>query len=130
MFDNVRIPIKLKKSPIKQAIIEIRYNGTYIEAALYGLLIDVFSKFEKHNIQQTPFLQLPQELRENDPNLKYQATYQGIQMSDTNGKYVFGIGAHVITFSVLDTYTTWSDWTKFFEPILKTVNYSLMTTSP
>jgi uncharacterized protein (TIGR04255 family) len=118
MFDEVRIPKKLGKSPIKKAVIEIRYDGDVIEAALYGLLMDVFSKFGKQNVQQTPFFQLPQEIREKDPALKYQVVLQGIKDTEYKGKFVFGIGAHIIQFSIVDVYSTWSDWTKLFESIL------------
>ena len=104
MFDKTRIPIKLEKSPIKKAIIEMHYEGYYPEQALYGLLMDSF------NLHQTPISQLPLEVRTQDINLKYQVILEGLLKEIDESKYFFGIGNESIQFTVLDKYLSWNNW--------------------
>ena len=104
MFENIRLPVKLKKSPIKKAIIEFRYEGNYPEQALYGLLMDSFV------LTQTPIYNLPPDIRSQDINFKYQVILEGILKENDNCKYFFGIGNNSIQFTVLDSYISWDDW--------------------
>lgn len=122
MFENVKIPKKLKKSPIKRAFIEIRYQSKFQDIAIYGLLNDIF---EKHSSEgkfvQSPLLQLPKEIRDSDPNLRYQELYSCL---DDVGplRYIFGIGGHVIKFIVQNGYSSWTDWEEWFKPILEKIS--------
>jgi len=113
MFESVRIPKKLVHSPIDQAIFEIRYEGNYPGEALYGILFDIFEQFPNKDMAELPVMQLPKQIRDNDPNLRYQAFY-----SVANEKYAFSVGPHSIVFSALKPYPGWVVWKQFFNQII------------
>jgi uncharacterized protein (TIGR04255 family) len=114
MFESVKIPKKLSHSPIDQAIFEIRYEGNYPGEALYGMLFDVFSQFPNKDMAELPIMQLPKHIRDNDPNLRYEAFYRV-----ANDKNTFSAGSHSFVFSALKPYSGWADWKQFFKPIIK-----------
>ncbi|MDR2773710.1 MAG: TIGR04255 family protein [Tannerella sp.] len=116
MFESVKIPKKLASSPINEVIFEIRYNGNYPEEALYGMLFDVFEPFPNKSTAEFPMMQIPKMIRDNDPNLRYQALYRV-----ANDKFAFSIGPHSIVFSALKPYPGWVAWSQFFNPILETI---------
>jgi uncharacterized protein (TIGR04255 family) len=115
MFEDVKIPKKIE-SPIQEAIFEIRYDCPYPGEALYGLLFDIFKDFQNKEDYALPILQMPQQMRLVDPNLKYQPYYRAIK-----DDYAFAIGPHSIIFSALKPYRSWTEWKSFFSPILETI---------
>jgi uncharacterized protein (TIGR04255 family) len=116
MFESVSIPKKLANSPINEAIFEIRYDGDYPGEALYGLLFDIFKQFPNKDMAELPIMQLPKQIRDNDPNLRYQPFY-----SVSDNKFAFSIGPHSIVFSSLKPYGGWEAWNQFFAPIIATI---------
>lgn len=124
MFEKVKIPKKLKKSPIKRAFIEIRYQSNFQDIAIYGKLYEIFERYGNDGrVIQSPLLQLPKEIRESDPNLKYQELYSCVDDVDSL-QYIFGIGGSVIKFTVQKGYSSWSDWESRFKPILESISKS------
>ncbi len=73
--DNMKLPKRLKRNPILEAIAEVRFLSSVPNDAVIGLVFssvqDIFGKPEN-----LPILQLPAALREADPNLKYQLVTQ------------------------------------------------------
>jgi uncharacterized protein (TIGR04255 family) len=102
MFKDAQIPKKLVNSPINEAIFEIRYNGIYPGEALYGVLFDVFQHISKQKVEILPILQIPQQIRDMDPNLFYQHFYR-----TQNNNLGFSVGPHSIVFSALKPYPGW-----------------------
>lgn len=113
MFENVKIPKKLVNPPINEAIFEIRYDGNYPGEALYGVLFDIFEHVSRQRAEVLPILQIPQQVRDIDQNLHYQPFYRA-----RNNNLVFSVGPYSIIFSVLKLYTGWTEWTRFFYPIV------------
>lgn len=64
-----KLPIKLNKEPLVDAVFEIRFSSKLMPASnvLPGLFVE-----EVSNIERLPQADLPRNLRENDPNLLYQ----------------------------------------------------------
>jgi uncharacterized protein (TIGR04255 family) len=116
MFDSVKIPKKLNTSPINEAIFEIRYDGNFPGEALYGILFEVFGQFPNKDMAELPIMQIPKQIRDNDPNLRYQALYRV-----ANDKFALSIGSHSIVFSSLRPYCGWDAWSHFFNPIIETI---------
>jgi uncharacterized protein (TIGR04255 family) len=116
MFDSVKIPKKLAHPPISEAIFEIRYNGDYPGEALYGILFEVFKDFPNKDMAEQPIMQIPKQIRDTDPNLRYQALYRV-----ANDKFTFSIGSHSIVFSSKKPYCGWAAWSQFFNPIIETI---------
>ena len=119
IFDSVKMPQGLGKSPINQAVILIRYESNYPDSALYGLLLKFFSA-KGHRTEEMPLLQIPRQIREHDKNLKYQELYRCIK-EDSGIQYIFGIGSNVIKFTVFGKYESWKSWKSFFEPIINEI---------
>ncbi|MDR2630160.1 MAG: TIGR04255 family protein [Spirochaetaceae bacterium] len=113
MFEDVKLPKKLANSPINEAVFEIRYAGKYPGEALYGVLFDVFKDISTQNAEILPILQIPQQVRDMDPNLYYQPFYRV-----RNNNLTLSVGPHSIVFSVLKPYAGWTQWTQFFYPII------------
>jgi uncharacterized protein (TIGR04255 family) len=113
MFESVRIPKKLANSPINHAIFEIRYDGNYPGEALYGLLFAIFDRFPNKDMAELPIMQIPKQIRDNDPNLRYQSFY-----AVSNNTFAFSIGPHSMVFSSLKPYGGWEAWNQFFAPII------------
>ncbi|MDF1583699.1 MAG: TIGR04255 family protein [Methyloprofundus sp.] len=68
-----KLPIKLEKEPLLEALFEIRFtSNTPASAIIPGLL---FSKLEgDKKIEQLPTAQIPSEIRNTDPNLQFAPT--------------------------------------------------------
>jgi uncharacterized protein (TIGR04255 family) len=96
----MRIPRRLTRNPIVDAIAEVRFSSNIPNDAIIGLVYttvqDTFGKPE-----DLPILQIPAALREKDPNLRYQACYRFTRPGN-----VLLIGPHNVA---LSTYP-YSDW--------------------
>jgi uncharacterized protein (TIGR04255 family) len=110
MFEGVKIPKNID-SPIKEAIFEIRFSGNLPGEALYGILYDIFKDFPHKETHALPIMQIPQQMREIDPNLRYQPYYRA-----TNKNFALAVGPRSVIFSALEPYSGWTDWTNFFYP--------------
>jgi uncharacterized protein (TIGR04255 family) len=115
MFNDVKIPNRID-SPVNEAVFEIRYNGNYPGEALYGILYKVFERFPGKKAEDLPIMQIPQQFRESDPVLRYQSFYRAV-----DGQFAFSIGPHSIVFSSFRPYTGWTEWERFFAPIINEI---------
>jgi len=115
MFEETKIPKKIE-SPIQEAAFEIRYDCPYPGEALYGLLFDIFKDFPNEEGHALPILQMPQQIRLIDPNLKYQPYYRAFRDG-----YAFAVGSHSIVFSALKPYRGWTEWKSFIYPIVNII---------
>jgi uncharacterized protein (TIGR04255 family) len=107
VFKDVKIPRRID-SPIQEAVFEVRFEENFPGEALYGMLFDVFEQFPEKNPHALPILQIPQQMRDIDPNLRYQPYYRAV---DKN--YTLSVGPRSIIFSILRPYRGWTEWTKF-----------------
>lgn len=106
----LKVPIRLTKDPILEALFEMRFQGTVpavadvLQSAVYPPLKDRFPQ-----IQRTPVGSLPEPLLAADPNLRYQPRLilQGEQLS------VF-IGDRAIALACPKPYVGW----KAFLPLI------------
>jgi uncharacterized protein (TIGR04255 family) len=115
MFEDVKIPKKID-SPIKEAIFEIRFAGNLPGEALYGMLYDIFKDFPNKETHALPIMQIPQQMREIDQNLRYQPYYRAVSKN-----FAFAVGPRSVVFSALEPYSGWTDWTNFFSPIVDSI---------
>lgn len=71
----MKAPKRLKKTPLIDAIAEVRFSSSVppdtIVGLVYGAIKDEFGAPEP-----LPILQIPAALRDQDPNLRYQACYR------------------------------------------------------
>lgn len=103
----MRIPKRITPDPIIEAVVEIKFEPKVPPDAILGL---VYRKIEDKykNIQKLPILQLPDEIRTRDSNLRYQPYYKM-----THGNFVFQIGPRVLSLSV----AKYPGWDSFAQEI-------------
>ena len=111
-----KLPNKIEKCPIKEAIFEIRFFSTYPADAIFGVLYTKIKNFFTESPVSLPILQLPEAVRMNDPNLRYQPYYK---LSIDN--ITLNIGPKVLSFVNSSPYSGWSKWSTFFYDILEQV---------
>ncbi len=110
-----KVPKKLKICPIKESIFEIRFSTDIPSDAIFGIVYShVGDIFPKNSIKQLPILQIPEQLRNNDPKLKYQALHRLIK-----DNLSLSVGPNVLTFGNHQEYVGWTRWSEFFENIIE-----------
>lgn len=109
-----KLPILIDPCPIEEAIFEIRFSSKIPSEAIFGILYGSIGDFFEKEPKPLPILQLPEAIRRQDPNLRYQALHQFIKTGHT-----LNIGPDVLTFSTTNPYCGWKEWSAFFYGILK-----------
>lgn len=98
---KVQWPTRLGKSPLVDAIFEIRFHGEpVLSSILTGIL---YSSLGCTKIERLPHADLPDFIRQSDPNLKYLVLSR---LAWEN--YYIGIGDNVLTLSPVQPYPGWS----------------------
>ena len=102
----VNLPKKIAPCPIVEAILEIRFNSSLPEDAIFGVLYNQF-KDEYPKFEQLPILQLPAAVRSQDPNLRYSQHYKTMQ-----DHFVLQVGPRSFSISNVETYVGWETFSK------------------
>ncbi len=115
---NMKLPKKISKCPIIDAVIEIRFESSINSNAIFGIIYSCLQA-EYPKVETLPILQVPEPLRENDPVFKYKPHYK---ISDD--QYTIQIGSDVIAFGSVIPYPGWTEFSRKFQSnfdnILKT----------
>ena len=69
------LPIKINPCPIVDCVVELRFKISIEPAAVFGIVYNAF-KSDYPTVEKMPVLNLPEEIRLNDPNLIYQPWYR------------------------------------------------------
>ena len=113
----VKLPKKVVNCPLLEAIFEIRYDSEYPSDAVFGMLYTSIKDYFKDIKPQTqPILQLPEAVRQQDPNLRYQAYYK---LSKEN--LSLSIGPRALIFSNIEPYLGLESLSNFFSEILSSI---------
>lgn len=112
----IPLPDKIEICPINEAILEIRYSSDFPKDAIFGIVYSVVKDFFPDKPVPLPILQLPETVREQDPNLQYKPHH-----TLKKDNIVFNIGPKVLTFSNISPYIGWTEWSKFFYSIYEKV---------
>ncbi len=106
----MNLPIKISPDPIKEAVIELRFNSDAPPEGVLGIFYTSVRK-SLSNFERLPITQIPDHIRMTDPSLIYQPYYRF-----TNENYLFQFGPKVISLAVKSPYTGWTDYSnRFFE---------------
>lgn len=101
------LPKKISPCPIIEAVVEVRFSSLLPSEAIFGVAYSrIGADFEK--AEKLPILQVPEAIRSQDENWKYQAYYSLLR-----GNLNLKIGPRVLTFSNVDTYVGWSEFLPF-----------------
>jgi len=109
-----KLPLELKHDIIFEAVFELRFEPNIPNGAVFGVIYPIImEKFPNLSHIPLPILDLPDAVRNSDPQFKYQPLnrLQGEGLS-------IGIGPRVICFSVLKPYVGWHKWKPIILDIL------------
>lgn len=111
---HVSLPKKISPCPIIEANIEVRFDSEMPSEAVFGIVYNQF-KNEYKDLEKLPILQIPEEIRSQDPVLKFQACYRL-----RSGNSIISIGPKVISIACVKEYVDWNDFSsKAIEILLK-----------
>lgn len=111
-----KIPISIEKCPIFEAIFEIRFEPNIPGDAVFGLVYSAF-KDEFTKTVPLPILQLPEQLRSTDTNLKFLPHYR---MDKEN--FIIQIGPNVFNLANTKPYCGWSNFSQKIEDCYKKIS--------
>lgn len=96
------VPKKITPCPIVESIIELRFRTSIEPGAVFGILYTPF-KTEYPNVEKMPTLNLPEQIRLEDPKLVYQPWYRL-----RNGGFLLAIGPKHVALTKTGEYPGWS----------------------
>ena len=96
-------PKKLKRDAIMEALLEIRFETNQVGEVLVGRLASS-PLFENCGVSRLPIASFPVEVRDADPNLRFQPT---VQLASPAPGELIKIGPHVISLHVVTPYPGW-----------------------
>jgi uncharacterized protein (TIGR04255 family) len=105
----MEIPKKIDNCPIVDSVVELRFKSNIFPNAVFGLIFNSLQK-DFPNVEKLPILQLPEQLRDSDPNFKFKAHYRLVSKDG----YSVQIGPDVI---VIGAPTPYPGWSSFFDKI-------------
>ena len=111
------IPTRLRNEPLVEAIWELRFASKQetLLAILPGILYSALGD-KNTNIIKLPFSELPSQIAENDPNLKYTPK---IRVEGDNQS--IQIGDYVIALSCRKPYSGWKKFSSSIRKLIKIV---------
>lgn len=116
-----RIPSKLENCPIIDSVLEIRFDSAFDRNIVFPIIYSAISNDFTPPIA-LPIIQIPEDIKAQDPNLFYQAYYRLILKDNPNVS--MQIGPRMIAFCLSQNYTGWDFFrsfvTKYVEIIQKT----------
>jgi uncharacterized protein (TIGR04255 family) len=115
----ISLPKKIDPCPIVEAVYEIRYESSVPWEAVLGMIYTRISPLLPKT-QKLPILELPETLRSQDPNLRYQPYYE-LKQNDNVG---LKVGPRVLTFSNTKPYQGWTEWANFINTIFEQLQES------
>lgn len=106
-----KFPRKIDKVPIAEAVLEVRFDTPVPEEAVFGIVYNAF-KTQFSRLEKLQLLQLPNEIRNLQPDLKFKPLYKIY-----DEKYFIQIGPKV--FSINIHQNKYPGWHVFREDINK-----------
>jgi len=105
----MEIPKKIENCPIVDSVIELRFKSSIFPNAVFGLIFSALQKdFPK--VEKLPILQLPEQLRDTDPNFKFKAHYRLI----SDDGFSVQVGPDVL---VMGSPIPYPGWELYFDKI-------------
>ena len=109
----MQIPISINKCPVAESILEIRYSSDLPSDAIFGVVYAKIKNIFTNSPTTLPIMQVPETVRTQDQNLKYQPHY-----SFQKNNFNFNIGPKSLIFTCKQPYSGWNKWSVFIYSIL------------
>lgn len=98
-----RIPNRIEPHPLIEAVAEVRFQPQTVGEAVFGMVYFLFQG-EYPSLEKLPILQLPDEVRQSDPNLTFLPHYRL-----SGPRFTLQVGPRVISVSI-SQYAGWRDF--------------------
>ncbi len=108
------VPRKLKNDAIVEAVFEIRFSSSTIPEILFGRISE-FRPWKHLKQVSLPLSQFPVQMRQSDPNLRYQPVFA--LMDDQQSRAV-RVGANAISYSRGVPYVGWAAFRPELEELI------------
>ena len=109
----MKIPKKITPEPIIEAIVEVKFTPKVPADTILGLVYGQVSGKYK-TVERLPILQLPDDVRSQDPNLRFQPLYRMYHES-----FIFQLGPMVLSVAVRN----YPGWALFEREIIDIYNH-------
>ena len=106
------LPKKITPCPIKEAVFELRFESSVPEDAIFGIVFNQFKDEFNNTATSLPILEIPSQIRNQDPNLMFAPHYK----MDSEF-FTMQVGPKVISLVNINEY---KGWKYFQERIAKT----------
>lgn len=115
-MSNSRLPKKLTRDSIREALVEIRFEimGGEIPEIVIGRLVDC-SPWNTWRKLRLPTADIPAAIRESDPALRFQPE---IEVSNETGNLRVRVGGHAISIHLTGEYCGWNAFKPEVEKIV------------
>ena len=118
-----KIPIKIDPCPIIEAVVDFRFDTEMPADAIFGIIYKSFRGEFDDKVEKLPILQIPESIRSQDPNFRFQPHYR-FQKEN----YLLQIGPRVINFINQESYLGWSAfYARIKDSLLKIQGLELVT---
>jgi len=112
----MKLPLRISPCPIIDSVIEARFETGLPDDAIFGLFFGQFrSDFPR--FEKLPVAQLPDEVKQNDPNLKFSPYFQA-----RSEGFVLRFGPRVISLSNPVDYVGWEKYFAKFKKLFADFN--------
>lgn len=111
-----KLPQKITPCPIKEAIVEVRFESEIPNDAVFGIFYKEF-KADYPTVDELPILQLPEFVRKQDKSLQHKPHYK---LSNNDG-FLFQVGPRVVSLISVAPYSGWSEFYKRLKNIVKRI---------
>jgi len=98
----MKLPKKLGLCPLVDALIEIRFTSSLSRGAVFGFIYSIIKDPYKGKVINLPLSQIPEQVRDNDPNLQFKPIYR-IEGDST----IIQLGPDVFSISSKMPYIGW-----------------------
>lgn len=109
------LPERIEPDAILEALVEFRFEHTELPELVLGRLLDL-SLWEGYTQMRLPTADIPQPLREADPQLRYQPL---VELRKGDGTRVAKIGGHVMSYHITGPYPGWAVYREEIGTILR-----------
>ncbi len=112
----MQLPKRISPCPIIDAIVELRFESKISASVIFSRIYnEIDSEFPK--VDTLPVMNIPENIRKSDPNLRYQPHYKLI-----GEKYIVQIGPEMISFSCSPEYAGWENFSKTIYNLIKSLH--------
>lgn len=101
------LPSRIEKCPLIDALIEFRFEAAIAKSAVFGVIYNLIRNDYRGNVINLPILQIPEQIREVDPNFKFKPLYR-----IEGDKFIIQIGYDVLSISSKMPYVGWPEFSQ------------------